>query len=140
MLTPAETTERVVTPDAVEPMAYESATAAPVAAPAAAPVLIEDQPTTPLHQDFDLSRYGPYVQAASRGPTEDNPSLSLRHRLKRARFMDQRARENGDYVAPVEPAMAAERKRTGQNLVGARLKDGLRSAFRPQGGYRPAFG
>ena len=41
---------------------------------------------------FDLSRYGRHVQAAYRGPTADNPSLSLQRRLKRARFFDQRER------------------------------------------------
>jgi hypothetical protein len=32
------------------------------------------------------------VQAAYRGPTEDNPSLSLKHRLRRANFLDQQQR------------------------------------------------
>ncbi|MGE0776410.1 MAG: hypothetical protein AB7G25_17925 [Sphingomonadaceae bacterium] len=50
-------------------------------------------PSAMLPSGFDMSRYGPHVQAAYRGPTDDNPSLSLSRRLKRARFYDQRARE-----------------------------------------------
>lgn len=34
-----------------------------------------------------------HVERARRGPTPDNPSLSLRKRLKRAAFLDQRERE-----------------------------------------------
>ncbi|NIJ09166.1 hypothetical protein FHS31_002798 [Sphingomonas vulcanisoli] len=132
VLAPAAIT---TTPVAAEPVAYETLAAAPVTA---APMAIEGAPTTALHEDFDLSRYGAHVQAAYRGPTEDNPSLSLRHRLKRARFMDQRARENGEYLATAEPAIAAERKPVAQNLFGSKFKDGLRS-LRPQGGMRPAF-
>ena len=49
-------------------------------------------PTTRLPEGFDLSRFGPHVQAAYRGPTTDNPSLSLRHRLRRASFLDQQER------------------------------------------------
>lgn len=67
-----------------------------------APVLDAPRPATaqPSHDvghkafpaAFDLSRYGRHVQAAYRGPTADNPSLSLQRRLKRARFFDQRER------------------------------------------------
>lgn len=34
-----------------------------------------------------------YVDRATAGPTPDNPSLSLKKRLKRAAFFDQRERE-----------------------------------------------
>jgi len=34
-----------------------------------------------------------HVERARRGPTPDNPSLSLKKRLKRAQFFDQRERE-----------------------------------------------
>jgi hypothetical protein len=34
-----------------------------------------------------------HVDRAMRGPTPDNPSLSLKKRLKRAAFFDQRERE-----------------------------------------------
>ena len=33
---------------------------------------------------------GSHVEAACEGPTPDNPSLSIKKRLKRARFFDQR--------------------------------------------------
>ena len=53
-----------------------------------------DEPMT-LPSGFDLSRFGPHVRAAYRGPTPDNPSLSLRNRLRRAAAMDQKARAMG---------------------------------------------
>ena len=45
-----------------------------------------------------------HVDRAMRGPTPDNPSLSLKKRLKRAAFFDQREREAaaGEAV-PVDP-------------------------------------
>ena len=33
---------------------------------------------------------GSHVEAACEGPTDDNPSLSIKKRLKRAQFFDQR--------------------------------------------------
>jgi len=53
-----------------------------------------DEPMT-LPSGFDLSRFGPHVRAAYRGPTPDNPSLSLRNRLRRAAAMDQKERAMG---------------------------------------------
>jgi len=58
-----------------------------------------------------------HVERAMRGPTPDNPSLSLKKRLKRAAFFDQREREvaAGD-AEPVDPdaglpeAMTEERE------------------------------
>jgi len=45
-----------------------------------------------------------WVERAQRGPTPDNPSLSLRKRLKRAAFFDKREREVAAGHAPqVEP-------------------------------------
>jgi len=41
---------------------------------------------------FDISRFGRHTQAAYRGPTPENPSLSLKRRLKRASFFDARER------------------------------------------------
>ena len=65
---------------------------------------ISDAPTTDLPEEFDLSRFGPNVQAAYRGPTEDNPSLSLKHRRRRATFLDQQEKrateEAGAMPAP----------------------------------------
>jgi hypothetical protein len=45
-----------------------------------------------------------WVERAYRGPTPENPSLSLRKRLKRAAFFDKREREAAAGIAPeVEP-------------------------------------
>ena len=45
-----------------------------------------------------------HVERAMRGPTPDNPSLSLKKRLKRAAFFDQRERDVAAGEAePVEP-------------------------------------
>ena len=46
-----------------------------------------------LPNGFDISRFGRHTQAAYLGPTDDNPSFSLKRRLKRASFFDQRERE-----------------------------------------------
>ena len=87
-------------PDYVEPLrqpaapAFVAAPAAVVApAPAAEASPEEEAPVTELPEDFDLSRFGYNVQEAYKGPTEDNPSLSLRHRLRRASGMDQQERK-----------------------------------------------
>lgn len=50
-------------------------------------------PVTDLPEAFDVSRFGPNVQDAYRGPTEDNPSASLKTRLSRASGMDQQERK-----------------------------------------------
>lgn len=42
---------------------------------------------------FDLSRFGRHTRAAYMGPTPDNPSHSLKRRLRRASFFDLRERE-----------------------------------------------
>lgn len=47
---------------------------------------------TKLPEGFDLSRFGRHVQAAYRGPTADNPSLSLKYRLRRGAALDQQER------------------------------------------------
>ena len=51
-----------------------------------------DAPVTALPAGFDVSRFGRHVQAAYRGPSPDNPSLSLKNRLRRAAFFDQQER------------------------------------------------
>jgi len=44
-----------------------------------------------------------HVDRAMRGPTPDNPSLSLKKRLKRAAFFDKRDREVAEgQAAPVD--------------------------------------
>jgi len=87
----------------------------------------------PLPAEFDLSRYGHHTRAAYRGPTPENPSLSLKKRLKRARFYDQRARivmptPPAEAVAPAEPA--TKPVRTGDYVTSRRFTSGA-PAFRP---------
>lgn len=62
---------------------------------------------TDLPEGFDISRFGPNVQDAYRGPTEDNPALSLKQRLRRAHGMDQQERKLADEVEAVtgEPVL-----------------------------------
>ena len=71
-----------------------------------APVMatpLADAPAGNVPEGFDLSRFGDHVQAAYRGPTEDNPSLSLKNRLRRASAMDQMARTSDAPAAPAVP-------------------------------------
>jgi len=59
-----------------------------------------------LPPGFDVSRFGRHVQAAYRGPTADNPSLSLKRRLKRASFFDMKERQAlGRYDRAVMPEL-----------------------------------
>ena len=109
----------------------------PVAAPAMA--------AAALPAGMDLSRYGRHVQAAYAGPTEDNPSLSLKRRLKRAAFFDQRermAREAGepsDMVKPIATPQAAQVPAPQrEQLVTSRrvsAKAGTQALF----GFKPTF-
>ena len=68
----------------------QQAWAPPVIQPREAPVVTET--TTELPESFDTSKFGRHVQAAYQGPTEENPSLSLRRRLKIAAELDRRER------------------------------------------------
>ncbi len=85
--------------------------AAPVAAKGTAADSTQDGdgPVTELPEDFDLSRFGYNVQEAYKGPTEDNPSLSMKNRLTRARGMDQLERNLDAEVeaATGEPVLTA---------------------------------
>lgn len=85
----------------------EEATAAePIDAdPAEEPLVHEEQPAivapsaiawerpAEARADEERREGGTYVDRAYGGPTPDNPSLSLRKRLKRAAFMDKRERD-----------------------------------------------
>lgn len=92
-------------------------------------------PVNTLPDGFDTSRFGPHTQAAYRGPTPDNPSLSLTKRLKRASFFDQRERMAAATQAgrPVLPAAAraetvpADRR---TDHVVTRVKYPVRPGFR----------
>ena len=82
--------------------AMAAETAAVTAAVAAAVVAAHepspeiDGPVTELPEDFDVSQFGLHAQAAYNGPTEDNPSLSLKNRLSRANGMDQLAEREAE--------------------------------------------
>ena len=69
------------------------------------PVVTRPVDDEEFHDDFDLSKYGPNVQAAYRGPTADNPSLSLRKRLKRGAALDQMVRNAGEAMPSAPRAM-----------------------------------
>jgi hypothetical protein len=49
------------------------------------------------------------VQAAYRGPTPENPSLSLRKRLKIAGELDRRERKSGRIAEPSKPVVPARK-------------------------------
>jgi LPXTG-motif cell wall-anchored protein len=106
----------------------EPAPAAVVATPVIAPAVAADA----LPEGFDISHHGRHVQAAYAGPTPDNPSLSLRKRLKRASFYDQRERMAA-VQAPVDriaaaPAIAAPRR---DEQIVSRPAQGRRWSLRP---------
>jgi hypothetical protein len=102
-----------------------------------------DGPVTELPEGFDLSRFSPQVQAAYKGPTEDNPSLSLKHRLRRAAGMDQLAEREAEAgttapaKAPVaKPAMAHQGK-TDFMLARSDNKPGVQPTYSKN--LRPAY-
>lgn len=100
---------------------------APVAATAAAAA---------LPNGFDISRYGRHVQAAYRGPTPDNPFVSLKKRLTRAHFYDMqeaRATESGAAPAP-QVQTASPRPAQDRFEVRSPSRGNART-----GGFRPAY-
>jgi hypothetical protein len=100
---PAMIDEPVPEPATPEMVADTAAVAAAVIA-AHEPSPEIDGPVTELPEDFDVSQFGLHAQAAYNGPTEDNPSLSLKSRLSRANGMDQLAERE----AEAEVAAATE--------------------------------
>ena len=98
--------EEFFTADQYEPASEPSAQADPLfAEPSSAPHQADPVPATPLvasstliatsasagsSSDCSDAEPGSHVEAACDGPTADNPSLSIKKRLKRARFFDQR--------------------------------------------------
>ena len=64
-------------------------------------MMTNDTPDEPTGSDESIEQS--HVDRAALGPTPDNPSLSLKKRLKRAAFFDQRDREVAAGTAePVE--------------------------------------
>ena len=73
-------------PVEADPLFAEQASAPLAAAPAPAATIAETELVGPCAD----AAPGSHVEAACEGPTEDNPSLSIKKRLKRAQFFDQR--------------------------------------------------
>lgn len=100
------------------------------APPRAAPAMPRTSEERAVPAGFDVSRFSPRVQAAYAGPTADNPSSSLKSRLKRARFFNQQERAQASAARPGTTAPASA-SRYGEFAMG-----------RPAGskpGFRPAF-
>ena len=95
--------DEITLADEVEPEVAVAEPAAswdpPVRAPelAATPAAMR---ATEVSDSFDTSGFGRHVKAAYEGPTPENPSLSLRKRLKIAGELDRREREAGINLKP----------------------------------------
>jgi hypothetical protein len=89
----AESTDAALQP--IEAKAAAPEWSEPVIQPKPAPVVPARMQTTEVSEEFDTSNFGRHVQAAYRGPTPGNPSLSLRKRLKIAGELDRRERKLG---------------------------------------------
>ena len=85
----------------------------PVVEPTAAPIAAT---RTDVPEDFDTSGFGRHVKAAYAGPTPENPSLSLRKRLKLAGELDRRERMAG--TATMAKAPQPQQQPTGFMLSG----------------------
>lgn len=113
--------------------------APPLAATARGPAIEPTGPTTAIPAGFDVTRFGRHTQAAYRGPTPDNPFLSLKSRLKRASFFDGRERmaaEMGQQpAARTDTWMPEARPAPGRQpeYVTTRINQP------PRPGFRPAF-
>lgn len=116
--------------------------AAPVMAPPViAPAMSRTAASAPiagssLPAGFDLSRFGRHTQAAYRGPTPENPFLSLRRRLKRASFLDARERVAAAPAAtsmatPQDAPVAATAPVRQAGLVTTKIRMPQRPGFRP---------
>jgi hypothetical protein len=95
--------DEMVPTDEVPPVPAPEPWNPPVVEPTIAPAATA---RTDMSEDFDTSRFGRHVQAAYRGPTPENPSLSLRKRLKLAGELDRRERISGTMPKAAAPATA----------------------------------
>jgi len=139
---PVDAPDAIVAP--VAPAPQPAAYAAPRAAATVAPTaharmpLASNAPATTLPAGFDLSRFGRHTQAAYQGPTSDNPFLSLRSRLKRASFLDQRERMASQGTAPAAQVAATPVARP---VVAPRQTEHITTRIKspPRPGFRPAW-
>lgn len=128
-----------VVSETVEPEAeYAMAVQAPMVS--IDPVSSMANKANTLPNGFDLSRFGPHMQAAYRGPTPENPSLSLKRRLKRAAFFDRQDRLAAE--SGMAPSTAAATGTIGAKATAPRHDEQI--VYRPQklskgNGFRPAF-
>jgi len=141
----ADAEERLLAPR-TENAPREPGYVAPIAT-SAAPILardsradsfIADAPVTAVPAGFDLSRFGRHTRAAYQGPTANNPSHSLKRRLKRASFFDQREREG---LATESAAPSASAPPVREMARAAQGSDHLtvRAPARPRPSFRPAL-
>ncbi len=92
-----------------EPARRAQPVAQPVAQPAAPVYAAAAAPVTPALVRAPTARpaiAGSHVEQAMRGPTPDNPFLTLRKRLARARFLDKRERAGATGFGGMRPALA----------------------------------
>jgi hypothetical protein len=83
--------EPAFAPLAAEPaVAAPAVASAPLAAEPAVAATVAASESAALPAACDEAAPGSHVEAACDGPTDDNPSLSIKKRLKRAQFFDQR--------------------------------------------------
>lgn len=136
-----EDEDDVIVTETLPTAAAAPAFVAPVAAPMPSHAFAADPvgPTTAIPAGFDVSRFGRHTQAAYRGPTADNPFLSLRRRLKRASFLDGRERmaaQAGQQPAPRSDSWMPEAR-----PAAARQVDHVttRVSQPPRPGFRPAY-
>lgn len=113
----------------------------PVAAPVRPSVAAAAVPA-----GVDIATLGRHTRAAYEGPTQDNPSLSLKRRLKRAAFFDQReamTREAGEAPTPVanraDAAIETGSAPRRDSVVTSRRVSPKASTQALFGGFRPAF-
>ncbi|RIX32471.1 hypothetical protein [Sphingomonas edaphi] len=126
-----------------QPVAYSDPVSSPEPAFARAPepspaAVIHGAPVTALPAGFDLSRYGRHVHAAYRGPTPDNPSLSLKNRLRRASFFDQQERRAAQATgqAPKPSAEKPARENRQPNNTEFMLRPAVQPAFKLKPAYQ----
>jgi hypothetical protein len=103
-----ELQDETVLTDEVTPAPAPEPWNPPVVKPTVAPI---EATRTDVPEDFETSHFGRHVQAAYAGPTPENPSLSLRKRLKLAGELDRRERLAGTTAraeAPVTPKPAQQ--------------------------------
>jgi hypothetical protein len=95
----------------------------PVRQPVAAAMPAAMEPTE-VPESFDTSDFGRHVQAAYQGPTPENPSLSLRKRLKIAGELDRRERLGlaTKPTAVTKPVVAARPEKMAMSFGGTASK------------------